>query len=144
MKILNKNGEPTKEFFLFLKYNKIFKITTDTKMSKADLLLYEEFCKKYKNLIKSLESDNSASSILGSLFAIFGFKRHYCSTCGLPIIGRFSKVTNMILCSDCFASYKIIQEIEVKEREEAEKVKKMEKMMLKNEEKNIEKTTKET
>ena len=111
MQLFNEINIPTKEFFVFLKYNKVIEKLKD-KLTQQDQLLYIEFFKKVKELNKVFEENKSASSEFGSLMSIFGFKRHYCGTCGIPIIGRFSKVGNIITCQPCYDSYKIIQAME--------------------------------
>lgn len=114
MKTFNKEV-PSKELFVFLKYNQIIE---SVKLSKEDEIVYDDFCKKIIDLQKSLKTNASNSSILiGSILSIFGFLRHYCSTCGRPIIGRYSKIGNRVTCNDCFESLQIIQTIGKKEKQ---------------------------
>lgn len=110
MEILDKEGNPTKELFVFLKYNQTVENVVSLPQSEDEM--FNEFCNKWKDLMRNLENGLSASSALGSLLSMFGFKRHYCSTCGLPIIGKFSKIGNRVTCDPCFQSFKIIQEME--------------------------------
>lgn len=110
MKILDSTGNPSKQLFLFLKYNKL--LDKADKMADADERLYEEFCKKWREFCELFEDGKAPSATLGGVMSLFGFKRHYCGTCGRPIIGRFSKIGSMITCESCFESYRIIQELE--------------------------------
>lgn len=110
MEILDQEGNPTKELFVFLKYNQT--VETVESLPQSEDEMFQEFCNKWKDLMQNLENGISASSALGSLLSMFGFKRHYCSTCGLPIIGKFSKIGNRVTCDPCFQSFKIIQEME--------------------------------
>lgn len=110
MKILEQNGNPTRELFVFLKYNQ--SVETVESLPQSEDEMYQEFCNKWNDLIRNFESGASASSALGSLLSMFGFKRHYCSTCGLPIIGKFAKIGNRVTCDPCFESYRIIQTME--------------------------------
>lgn len=123
--IIDNNGNPTKQLFLFLKYNKIFREEEISGLSETDNLLYQEFCKKWNLFIKEFEEGKSPSSLFGGILSIFGLKRHYCGTCGLPIIGHFSKIGSMITCPSCYESYQIIQELEKKEKPKKEKLKKI-------------------
>ena len=110
MEILDKNNKFTKEFFVFLKYNQI---SDKVILSKTDEALYNEFSRKVSFLIKALSnSDNSSSSIFGSLASMFGFNRHYCSISGKPIIGKFYKIGGKIVSKEAYESYKIIQVME--------------------------------
>ncbi len=110
MRILDEEGNPTRELFVFLKYNQ--SVETVESLPHSEDEMYHEFCNKWNDLMRNLESGISASSSLGSLLSMFGFKRHYCSTCGLPIIGKFSKIGNRVTCDPCFESFKIIQAME--------------------------------
>lgn len=110
MKILDPEGNPTKELFVFLKYNQTVENVESLPQSEEEM--YREFCNKWNDLLRNMDNGLSASSSLGSLLSMFGFKRHYCSTCGLPIIGKFSKIGNRVTCDPCFQSFKIIQEME--------------------------------
>lgn len=110
MKILDSEGNPTKELYVFLKYNQI--VNNVESLPKSEEHRYLEFCNQWKDFVVNFEQNQSASSALGSLLSMFGFKRHYCSTCGLPIIGKFSKIGNRVTCDPCFQSLKIIQELD--------------------------------
>ena len=107
MKILDNEGNPTKELYMFLKFNKT--VEKVDSLPESEKQMYAEFCNQWHELINGLENNSSASSALGSLLSMFGFKRHYCSTCGIPIIGSFSKIGNRVTCDTCFQSFKIIQ-----------------------------------
>ena len=110
MEIINEKGEFTKEFFIFLKYNLM---VNDAAMTETDELLYQEFLKQIGSLKKELEETNSgASETLGSIMAMFGFSRHYCSISGKPIIGRYYKIGSRIVSQEAYESYKIVQELE--------------------------------
>ena len=113
MEVLTKDGSPTKELFIFLKYNQI--VNSIDGLPAQEDELYKEFCKKWNGLIENFSKGVSASSQLGSIASMFGFKRHYCATCGLPIIGGFSKIESNITCNPCFQSFKIIQAMEKRE-----------------------------
>lgn len=117
MNILDQDGNPTKELFVFLKYNQTVENVESLPQSEEEM--YREFCNKWKDLLQNLDNGLSASSSLGSLLSMFGFKRHYCSTCGLPIIGKFSKIGNRVTCDPCYQSFKIIQEMEKKNEAKA-------------------------
>lgn len=111
MKIIDQEGNPTKELFVFLKYNQM--VDSVESLPQSEVEMYQEFCNQWNSFIHDFENgDTSAASALGSLLSIFGFKRHYCSTCGLPIIGKFSKIGNRVTCDSCYQSFKIIQEME--------------------------------
>lgn len=110
MNIINENNEPTKEFFVFLKYNKV---QGDIKLSNRDEVLFEEFKTKWSKISDALEKDSDeVKSLFGSITTMFGYNRHYCSTCGSPIIGKYSKVGGKIACGACFESLRIIQQME--------------------------------
>ena len=111
MKVFDENNEPTKEFFVFLKYNKI---QNEMILSKRDEALFLEFKTKWKKISESFsQNSDEAKSLFGSIVTMFGYNRHYCSTCGSPIIGKYSKIGgNKIACNDCFESLRIIQQME--------------------------------
>lgn len=111
MTVFNKNI-PTKELFLFLKYNLIPQ-DNSVELSKTDEELYEQFVSKMELLNKQLlNSDNSAKATMSSLFTMFGFNRHYCSMTGQPIIGQYFKIGGKIVSKEAYEAHKIIQEIE--------------------------------
>ena len=102
MNILNENQEPSIEFFIFLKYNKIQK---ENVLSERDEALYKEFKIKWKRIATAFETNSdNAKSLFGGITTMFGYNRHYCSTCGTPIAGKYSKIGGRIACSDCFES----------------------------------------
>ena len=111
MTVFNKNI-PTKELFLFLKYNLIPQ-DNSVELSKTDEELYEQFVAKIELLNKQfLNNDNAAKATMSSLFTMFGFNRHYCSMTGQPIIGQYFKIGGKIVSKEAYEAHKIIQEIE--------------------------------
>lgn len=115
MLMFNKNEEPTKEFFVFLKYNSI--PSAEIKLSESDELLYKDFSSKMKLLSKySKNNDDRLKVISSSLFSMFGYSRHYCSMTGSPIIGKYFKINGKIVSREAYESYRIIQEIEKNEK----------------------------
>lgn len=111
MTVFNKNI-PTKELFLFLKYNLIPQ-DNSVELSKTDDELYEQFVAKIELLNKQfLNNDNAAKATMSSLFTMFGFNRHYCSMTGQPIIGQYFKIGGKIVSKEAYEAHKIIQEIE--------------------------------
>ena len=113
MKILDEKSNPTKSFFMFLKYNVVQEVK---ELSEYDKALYKEFISKWKTFAQLLEkNDNKASGVLGSIASLFGFNRRYCSICGSPIMSRYSKIQGKISCPSCYDSYKIIQLLEKKQ-----------------------------
>jgi len=110
MKVIDENNEPTVEFFIFLKYNKI---QNEVVLSDRDEALFKEFKMKWSRLVEAFNNDSDeAKSMFGSITTMFGYNRHYCSTCGSPIIGKYSKVGGKIACNTCFESLRIIQQME--------------------------------
>lgn len=110
MNIFDESNEPTKEFFAFLKYNKV---QESVELSDRDEALYKEFKIKWKTISQAFHSNSDdAKSLFGSITTMFGYNRHYCSTCGSPIIGKYSKVGGRLACNACFESLKIIQQME--------------------------------
>jgi hypothetical protein len=110
MEITNEKSEFTKELFIFLKYNLI---VNGPSFTETDELLYQEFLKKIASLQHDLrESDSAASETLGSIMAMFGFSRHYCSISGKPIIGKYYKIGNRIVSQEAYESYMIVKELE--------------------------------
>lgn len=110
MEIFNKDGIPTKELYFFLRYNQISGVK---KISGEDEKLYNEFCRHFEILKDAMEKGEEAKlkTLFGSVLSMFGFSRHYCSTCGQPIVGRYSKIGNRVACEPCFESYRIIQQM---------------------------------
>lgn len=111
MNVMNEKNEPTKEFFIFLKYNKV--IQKNAKLSEKDEIHYNDFKNKWELINLAFKNDSDdVKSLFGSITAMFGYNRHYCSTCGSPVIGKYSKIGGKIACKDCFESLKIIQQME--------------------------------
>ena len=111
MNVFDKNI-PTKELFLFLKYN-LIQQENSVELSKIDDELYEQFVAKIELLNKQfLNNDNAAKATMSSLFTMFGFNRHYCSMTGQPIIGQYFKIGGKIVSKEAYEAHKIIQEIE--------------------------------
>ncbi len=110
------NNIPTKELFIFLKYNLVPQEGKELTLSETDERLYNEFVSKMKLLVSQFDNnDNAAKATMSSLFTMFGFNRHYCSMTGQPIIGKYFKIGGKIVSKEAYDSYKIIQEIEKKE-----------------------------
>lgn len=121
MNVINEKNEPSKEFFIFLKYNKI---GSNFEFSNKDDALYNEFVNKWLALSSAFSRDNDDSkSLFGSIVTMFGYNRHYCNICSSPIIGKYDKIGGRIACNDCFESLKIIQQIENLENREVKQKK---------------------
>lgn len=114
MDILNENGVPTREFYIFLRYNQIVEKAGVKSFSDQDEKRYSEFCRHWTELRDNLQNGNSSrsSSNLGAMATLFGFNRHYCSISGLPIIGKYYKLGSKIVSKEAYESYEIIQEME--------------------------------
>jgi len=113
MEMFNKDGDPTKEFFVFLKYNTI--PSTEVKLLESDIMLYNDFSSKMRLLTKYVNNDDDRMKVISSsLFSMFGYSRHYCSMTGSPIIGKYFKINGKVVSREAYESYKIIQEIEDK------------------------------
>lgn len=111
---LFENDKPTREFFIFLKYNKIPSGVVE-ELSKNDEELYKEFVNKFQLFNKQISDDNDSAIVTSSsLFSMFGFNRHYCSMTGKPILGKYYKISGKIVSKEAYDSYKIIQEMENK------------------------------
>lgn len=111
MEIFDKDGNFSKSFFLFMKYNLI--PSEDTELSETDKKLYEQFSEKAHKLQGDLENDNdSAKATAASLFSMFGYSRHYCAMTGQPIIGKYYKLNGKIVSKEAYEAHKIVQEIE--------------------------------
>ncbi len=106
-----KNGEFSKEFFIFLKYN--FLPNDEVELSNTDEKLYEEFSNKICNLKNELKHNSEKSkSTIGSLFSMFGFSRKYCAISGNPIIGKYFKLNGKIVSKEAYEAHQIVEEIE--------------------------------
>ena len=114
MDILDKDDVPTREFYIFLRYNQIVEKAEVKSFSDQDERRYAEFCRHWSELAKNLQNGSSSgsSSNLGSIATMFGFNRHYCSISGLPIIGKYYKLGSKIVSKEAYESYEIIQEME--------------------------------
>jgi len=107
---------PTKELFLFIKYNLIPQEGKELTLSETDEQLYTQFVSKVMLLNKQfLSNDDKAKTTASSLFTMFGFNRHYCSMTGQPIIGKYSKIGGKIVSKEAYDAHRIIQEIERKD-----------------------------
>ena len=109
---------PTKELFLFFKYNLIPQEGKELNLSETDTRLYTEFVSKIKLLNKQFGNyDDAAKATMSSLFTMFGFNRHYCSMTGQPIIGKYFKIGGKIVSKEAYDAHRIIQEIEKKDEQ---------------------------
>lgn len=113
------NGVPTKELFIFLKYNTVSNEGNEQALlSETDEILYKEFVSKLSTLTEQLKNSNNASRATASaLFSMFGFNRHFCSMTGVPIIGKYYKIGGKIVSKEAYEAHKIIQEIDRKEEQ---------------------------
>lgn len=112
MEILDEEGNFSKNFFVFMKYN-LLPQKEEIVLSETDEKLYAEFCNKVKNLKKFLETDgDAAKAMAASLFSMFGYSRHYCTMTGQPIIGKYFKLNGKIVSKEAYEAHKIVQEIE--------------------------------
>ncbi len=113
MEIFDGNN-PTKELFVFLKYNTLPQ-DGNVKLSKTDEQLYEEFISKLTTLkIQLSEKETASKATISAIFSMFGFNRHYCSMTGQPIIGKYFKIGGKIVSKEAYEAHAIIQEIEKK------------------------------
>jgi hypothetical protein len=114
MKDYDEEGLPTKELYLFMKYNKIFESEKIENLNEYDLEYYKEYRRLYKEFREALmEEDNTkASSLHGTIQSMFGFNRHYCAVTGTPIVGQYYKLGAKIVSKEAYDSYMIIQEME--------------------------------
>lgn len=111
MNIVDKNGDLTKEFFIFMRYNLM--PGDDLKVSEKDEKLYNEFINKVKRFKDSFENEDENSKVLAaSIFSMFGYSRHYCSMTGQPIIGKFYKINGRVVSKEAYEAHKIVKEIE--------------------------------
>ena len=121
MKIINGEGEPTKEFFIFLKYNKILE-KEPVELVEFDKIIFDDFVTRFKNFVKNFEGNDEAAIMdFMALVTMFGFNRHYCSMTGKPIIGKYFKIGSKIVSKEAYESYKIIREMEGRREQEEEK-----------------------
>lgn len=111
MEIFDKEGNFSKGFFVFMKYNLI--PSSDIDLSETDERLYEEFCNKVNYLNSQLENnEDAAKAMAASLFSMFGYSRHYCAMTGQPIIGKYFKLNGKIVSKEAYEAHKIVREIE--------------------------------
>jgi hypothetical protein len=111
MEIFDQDGNFSKSFFLFMKYNLV--PSDDTELSDTDRKLYDEFVGKVSKLQEDLEEDrDAAKATAASLFSMFGYSRHYCAMTGQPIIGKYFKLNGKIVSKEAYEAHKIVQEIE--------------------------------
>lgn len=119
--LINNINKPSRELFIFLKYNKILtegqveKLKAEDKqiLTEADELLYADFIKKVDLLQVQLKDDDDSAKVTSSaLFAMFGFNRHYCSMTGVPIIGKYFKIGGKIVSKAAYEAHQILQQIE--------------------------------
>lgn len=110
MKIEDKNGNMSYEFYFFLRYNQIRENIDLTNVNKN---LYNEFNSLYKKIKKDLASNNShLPKNFGKLCSMIGLNRRFDSLSGLPIIGKFYKIGDKILSEDSYESLKILKQME--------------------------------
>lgn len=111
-----KDSTPSREFYLFLKYNKIFEKEKIESFNEYEEGMYQEFGRLWNMFSSSFSENDStkASTVFGSLASMFGFSRHYCSVTGAPIIGPYFKIGGKIVSKEAYESYRIIQEMEKK------------------------------
>lgn len=121
MLTISDKNKPSRELFIFLKYNKILtegqvdKLKAEGKqvLTESDELLYNDFVQKFQLIQKQLEDDDDSAKVTSSaLFSMFGFNRHYCSMTGQPIIGKYYKIGGKIVSKAAYDAHRIIQEIE--------------------------------
>lgn len=111
MEIFNEEGDFSRDFFIFMKYNII--PSEDNTLSDTDEKLYDEFVRKVRAFKEKIENDSdSAKAIAASIFSMFGYSRHYCAMTGQPIIGKFYKLNGKIVSKEAYEAHKIIKEIE--------------------------------
>lgn len=107
----NSKGELTKEFFIFLKYNKI--LDKEPELLESDRIIFEDFVAKFKKFSEDFKNGSEDAIVdFMSLTTMFGFNRHYCSMTGKPIIGKYFKIGKKIVSREAYESYKIIREME--------------------------------
>lgn len=112
MNIFNENV-PTRELFVFLRYNTIPQDGSELKLSESDEKLYDELVVKVKSLANQLnDGDMKAKANISAIFSMFGFSRHYCSMTGQPIVGKYYKIGSKVVGREAYEAHKIVQEIE--------------------------------
>jgi len=121
MNIFDKDGNITREMYIFLRYNQL-RNKLEEPLSESEENIYQEFNRQLKEFKTSLEEGKSiASSQLGNILNIFGFDRHYCAISGLPIIGKFYKINGKTVSRESYESWKIVQEMQKAEEIENKK-----------------------
>ncbi len=121
MKIFEKDGNLSRELFIFLRYNQLKNELKDS-LPDQEEKVYQEFNRQLKDLRTSLEEEKSiASGQLGNIMSIFGFDRRYCAISGLPIIGKFFKINGKTVSKESYESWRIVQEMQKIEEIEHQK-----------------------
>ena len=121
MEIICKDGTPTREFYYFLRYNRV-EHTIDS-FTENEEKFYKEFISKWSSTIKNLKEGHGEASIhFGAIASMFGFSRHFCSISGLPILGKYQKIGNRIVSEEAYESYKIIQQLDKQEKQFKEEI----------------------
>lgn len=111
MDIIDKKGNLSKEFFIFMRYNLM--PNDSIEISEKDEKLYTEFTNKinsFKNMFEN--GDENAKVLAASIFSMFGYSRHYCAMTGQPIIGKFYKINGRVVSKEAYEAHKIVKEIE--------------------------------
>ncbi len=122
MDILDKEGNLTRELYVFLRYNQL-RNKLENRLSDNEEFVYQEFNKQFLDLISSLkEGNNKASGQFGNIMNIFGFDRHYCAISGLPIVGKYFKINGKTVSKESYESWKIVQEMQKIEELEHQKI----------------------
>jgi len=112
MKIFEKDGNISRELFIFLRYNQL-KNELKAPLPEQEEKIYQEFNRQLEELKTSLrEEKNIASGQLGNIMSIFGFDRRYCAISGLPIIGKFFKINGKTVSKESYESWRIVQEMQ--------------------------------
>jgi len=116
MKRFLDDGNPSKEFYLFLKYNKIFDKEKVENLNVYEIEMYNEFCRLFREFENAFDTEDSTKSsmLFGAISSMFGYNRHYCSITGQPILGNYYKIGGKIVSKEAYESYKIILELEKK------------------------------
>jgi len=112
MFIFDESGVPSRELFLFLKYN-VINQNQDIGLSDSDKLLFDNFKNKITLLQNQLKNDDSAAKLTSnSILSMFGYSRHYCAVTGVPIVGKYYKIGSKIVSKEAYEAHKILQKIE--------------------------------
>ena len=112
MIIEDKDGNLSRELYVFLRYNQI-RNKLEEELSPSEENIYQEFNRLYKELKTSLErGDSKASTLLGNIANLFGFDRRYDAMSGLPIIGKFYKINGRTVSKESYESWKLVQEMQ--------------------------------